>query len=367
VIEGDVVDQRSLVDALDDLPAPGQPARDGRMLSPAGHERLTALAALLRSLRGLTYLSLPELVVQAERALGLDVEVATADVLAAVAGMGDQVSVRGRAHLDAFRDVTAGFAQASDSQTLGAFLAYLGVARGAERGLDLPVTEPDPDAVQVITVHGAKGLEWDVVAIPGLVDGVFPAKAETAGGQRADNAWLTDAGALPYPLRGDAADLPVFAWETAADFVDLGELRERFREAAGAHALAEERRLAYVAVTRARHDLLLTGHWWGTGRRPRRLSPFLIELVEAGLVAADGWAVQPADGDTNPLAETEVTATWPAADPADPGSVRSVVRVTAALVEYARSQRQSGGGTPQRQESVGAASSVASATSWRPT
>ncbi|AEG43613.1 ATP-dependent DNA helicase [Isoptericola variabilis] len=339
VVEGDVVDHRSVVDALDDLPEPGVPARDGRVLSPEGHRRLTALARVLRGLRGLTYLSLPELVVQAERALGLDVEVATADVLAdRLGGAAEGVSLRGREHLDAFRDVAASFAQSADVATLGAFLAWLGVASEQERGLDMPVREPDPDAVQVITAHASKGLEWDVVAVPGLVDGVFPSQAESAQG-RTDSGWLTDVTALPYHLRGDAEDLPAFRWDLASDTKDLAARRDEFKLDAGAHQLAEERRLAYVAFTRARRELFLTAHRWGTGSRPRRLSPFLVELVEAGVVSAEGWAGEPDPEGPNPRDALEASGTWPAADDAAPGSARDVLRATAALVERAAVER----------------------------
>lgn len=365
VVEGDVVDHRSIVDALDDLPEPGRAARDGRALTPDGHRRLTALARLLRELRGVTYLSLPELVVSAERALGLDVEVATAQVLAdalptegagpsapPVPGLpsGAGVSQRGREHLDAFRDVAASFAQSADVATLGAFLAWLGVAGDQERGLDMPVREPDPDAVQVITAHAAKGLEWDVVAVPGLVDGIFPSQAESQQG-RTDSGWLTDLAALPYHLRGDAEDLPDFTWREAADTKDLAERRDEFRAASGAHRLAEERRLAYVAFTRARRELHLTAHWWGTGSGPRRASPFLAELAEAGVVDGRGWAAPPGPDETNPRDALEVTARWPADEPPrtpgapgpdgpapedpGPGSPREVLRATAAQVTAA--------------------------------
>ncbi|MFC8598812.1 UvrD-helicase domain-containing protein [Isoptericola sp. NPDC057191] len=331
VIEGDVVDHRSIVDALDDLPAPGRAARDGRVLSAAGHGRLTALARLLRELRGLTYLSLPELVVAAERALGLDVEVATAQVLAgalapevagAPAGLGPAaagVSLRGREHLDAFRDVAASFAQSADVATLGAFLAWLGVAGDQERGLDMPVREPDPDAVQVITAHAAKGLEWDVVAVPGLVDGIFPSQAESSQG-RLDGGWLTDVTSLPYHLRGDAADLPEFTWADATDTKDLAARRDQFRADSGAHRLAEERRLAYVAFTRARRELFLTAHWWGSGSSPRRVSPFLTELAEAGVVDTRGWVEPPDPAAGNPRDAEEHAAPWPAPDAGSPGS-----------------------------------------------
>jgi len=346
VVEGDVTDHRSIIDALDDLPPLGTPARDGRTLSPDAHRRLSALARLLRDLRGLTYLSLPELVVQAERALGLDVESATALALTG-AGVGGAVSDRGREHLDAFRDVAASFAQSSDTATLGAFLAWLGVAGERERGLDMPVHEPDPDAVQVITAHAAKGLEWDVVAVAGLADGAFPTWDKGARSGEASSGWLSDLGELPYHLRGDADDLPRFDWEHASDTKDLVALREEFRAACGAHRLAEERRLAYVAFTRARRELFLTASWWGTASRPRGLSPFLAELADAGLVGTDLWAPVPEPDAENPRNAEEVTGLWPAPDEdagerttqAGPPTAREVLRTTAARVDEAAELR----------------------------
>ena len=309
VVEGDVVDHRSIVDALDDLPAPGRAARDGRVLTEAGHARLVALSRVLRDLRGQTYLSLPELVTQAERALGLDIEVATAATLAA-GGYGEEVGDRGRAHLDAFRDVAATFSQSADLPTLGAFLAWLGTAGSQERGLDLPVREPDPDAVQIITVHASKGLEWDVVAVPGMVDGIFPSTAVGDKGPT-DSGWFTGLGNLPYPLRGDAEDLPVFQYEVAEDAKDLDGRRKEFLAASGEHQVDEERRLAYVAFTRARAELLLAGSWWREATKPRTPSPFLVELAEAGIISDADWASIPDKDESNPRDELVHEAEWP--------------------------------------------------------
>ncbi|WP_291810273.1 ATP-dependent DNA helicase [Cellulomonas sp.] len=301
-VEADVVDERSLVDALDDPPPPGWRSPAGRVVTPEGRRRLVDLAAVLRAVRAHQGLSLPELVGEAERLFGLDIEVqARADVPPG----------RARAHLDAFADVAAEFARGADRPTLGAFLAWLEAADAREDGLELPVTEPDPDAVQVTTVHAAKGLEWDAVAVAGMVDGGLPATAMLGKDGPKDSAWLTGLGVLPYPLRGDADDLPRLECAGAESPKELADRLERFRLDAGDHEVAEERRLAYVALTRAREALLLSAAYWGEPKAPRKLSPFLTELVDAGLVDVIGRADEPEPGSPNPRAALTPTAVWP--------------------------------------------------------
>ncbi|MBT0994470.1 DEAD/DEAH box helicase [Cellulomonas sp. DKR-3] len=301
-VELDAIDERSLVDALDDLPRPGWRSVSGRSLTDEGRRRLLELAGLLRTLRAHAYLAVPDLVVEAERLLGLDIEVAARPG----AGVG-----RARAALDAFRDVAVDFARGVDAPTLGGFLSWLEAADARENGLELPVSEPDPDAVQLITIHAAKGLEWDVVAVAGLVDGVLPATATQGKDGPKDSAWLVGLGSFPYPLRGDHADLPQLEHAGAESAKELEERRREFVLAAGEHEVAEERRLAYVALTRARHDLLLTGAWWGTGKTARKPSTFLLELVEAGLVADDAWDDEPVPGAANPAEGAVTAALWP--------------------------------------------------------
>ncbi|RMI12992.1 ATP-dependent DNA helicase [Cellulomonas triticagri] len=330
-VVADVVDERSIVDAVDAPPPPGWTSPGGRSLTPGGLERVTAVGEVLRAVRRQTYLSLPELVGHAERLWGLDIEVAARPGVS---------PGRARAHLDAFREVSVRYADATDDPSLGGFLAWLESADAHEHGLDMPVAEPDPDAVQLITVHAAKGLEWDAVAVAGLVDGGLPATRTQGKDGPTDSAWLTGLGELPYPLRGDRHDLPTLEVAGAVDPKDLEERRKQFLRDAGDHQVAEERRLAYVAFTRARSALLLTGAWWGDGSRVRPPSLFLSEVVDAGLARVAGWAVQPDDGVENPRTQESASVVWPV-DPfvvagEDAPSRRAPVELAADAVRAAR-------------------------------
>jgi DNA helicase-2/ATP-dependent DNA helicase PcrA len=114
-----------------------------------------------------------------------------------------------------------------------------------EAGDDPPTADPDPDvdAVHVMTVHKAKGLEFPVVFLPGLVADRFPARS-----------------------RREPLALPL-------------ELVDQVLPEGDGH-LQEERRLFYVAMTRARDELILSHASESAGGRARRISPFVTEAMD---------------------------------------------------------------------------------------
>jgi DNA helicase-2/ATP-dependent DNA helicase PcrA len=293
VAEPDEIDDRSIVDALDQLPGPD-------WFSPEGYRRLRAMGAELTALRRRTGQPLPDLVADVERTVRLDVEVA------ARAGRSPALA---RSNLDRFLDVCADFVDAAPQAGITAFLDYLDAAEERERGLAPGEAEVDPDRVQLLTVHGSKGLEWDAVFVPGLVEGFFPSSAGTPTA-----AWTGDLAALPYPLRGDRSHLPLFDVADAVDQKELDTARERFRVDCGERDLLEERRLAYVAFTRARSLLVCSGYRWDHRTKAAVPSEFLAEvrtICEAGGGEVAGWADEPEPGTANPVLAEAESRPWP--------------------------------------------------------
>ena len=312
---GEDIDAWTLIDAVADLGAAGQ-------YSAEGYERLTRFAAHLRRLRGRMSQPLPDLIADLERATGLDVEVRLA-------------SGAGRVHLDAFADVVAEVAATGAGP--GELLDYLDTAAEREDGLTPGEVATSAGRVQVLTVHAAKGLEWQVVAVPHLSDGVFPI---TRG-----STWLGDAAQLPPGLRGDNEELPSLSLPADGNQKDVAEALVAHAADFAALRLMEERRLLYVALTRAEQILLLSGHHWGaTTIKPAGPSQFLLECAELLRESAepDEWVAASDPAGPNPLTAQPRTAQWPI-DPLGPrrAAVRAGAdRVLGAMTGDARSPVQ---------------------------
>jgi DNA helicase-2/ATP-dependent DNA helicase PcrA len=306
----DAVDERSLVDALDD-PGPAT------AYSAEGHRRILALRDELRRLRRWTSSALPDLVMAVVRALDLDVELASRPGVRAADALLD---------VDRLVEVAEAFVASGEDPGLVAFLAYLDTAEERERGLEVEVAEPDGERVQLMTVHAAKGLEWDAVFVAGMTKDVFPVTGQPV----AD--WSRQVYTLPFPLRGDRDELPVLDWQGATDQVAARDKLADFTEACKKRGALEERRLAYVAVTRARRLLACSGYWWDTTQKPRGPSGLLTDLHErcaAGDGIVDVWRPAPDDGAANPMATEPPSGAWPY-DPL--GDRRGHVEAAAALV-----------------------------------
>ena len=279
----DPADVVSLLDALDD---PGDlPYGDDAL------RRFAALATEIRALRRHVGDPLPDLVHRIVTTTGLDIELSAAPELV----------VRRRAEaVAAFVDLVAAFQDAEGASSVMAFLSWLRLAERFDQVPDLERT-PSREAVQLMTVHKAKGLEWPVVVLPSITTGVFPSS-------KGRSRWPENSKVLPYPLRGDSAALPRLPGLLKKDF-------DAFVADCRAADELEERRLAYVAITRAKRLVIASSSWWGPRQKKvRGPSPYLDLLRDAALDGAGdvvAWAERPADDETNPAFDEVVEVAWP--------------------------------------------------------
>ena len=317
VLGSDPVDRPSLAEAIESALAssvpPHQPAHQAQ-LSPEALERLAQLTREIRRLR--RHLDEPcvDIVARVLRTTGLGIE----------ASIGPDAADNARALAD-FRELAARMTRGSSSG-LSAFLARV---REAEHYDESPRRDEIPagDAVTLMTAHRAKGLEFAHVVIPAMAEGVFP----NAKGR---SRWPKSAAVVPWVLHPDPpAHLAAFPDRGAGP---TAKAHDAFVEMSAASDLLEERRLAYVALTRAERSLTVSGHWWGPSQiNPRGPGPFLEELHEwcegnGGHIAV--WAPEPEDGAVNPATEDPSTP-WPALSDLPRAAIISEV---AAAVDAAR-------------------------------
>lgn len=159
-------------------------------------------------------------------------------------GADTRESQRIAVNLASFLRFTNDWQVAFPAGNLAQFVDYLDAyqAAGGELPTSVELSE-DVEGVRLMTVYQAKGLEFPVVIVPGLVEREWPS---TGGGSDL----------FPVDLLREGQPSPDFNLE-------------------------EERRLLYVALTRAQDRLLVTSHG---GPASQRLgpSPFIAELRGAG-------------------------------------------------------------------------------------
>lgn len=302
----------SIVDALDFVAT----ARPGHSqladLSPLGVVRLRDAGATFARLRARVGLDLLDFVTFVQQDLMLDIEVAA-----------NETRTVGAANMEAFFDALSSYLTVDDRSSLSGFIGWLREAEWRDNLAPRP-EEPEPGTVQLLTIHGSKGLEWDIVVVPRLVDDELPGAP-----REGSNGWLAF-GSLPWDFRGDTAELPAFGWRSATTRKELVDEKAAFAELVRARHDLEERRLAYVAVTRARHRLLLTGSFWAGQSKSRTPSAYLRELEAAGII---GELPIESEHSESPIDTTASIFTWPR-DPL--GGRRAMIERAAELVSAAR-------------------------------
>ena len=170
-----------------------------------------------------------------------------------------------RRNLAAFLDEVHAFQPVDGELTLRVFLDHIEAVERLDKQEWAPVQPSDADSVKVMTIHVAKGLEFDHVFVPGFAHEILPnPKVPQNPAERGKS--------LDFELRGDADILPRYDGNLSA-----------FRDALKAQEIIEERRTAYVALTRARRTLDASGaYWYGDNIYPKKESRFLNELMAWG-------------------------------------------------------------------------------------
>jgi len=297
----------SLVDALDFLGTAPDSHGQFAKFSELGRARVQSAGRQLAWLRSRAGLPLLDFVRLIEQEFRLDIELTA-----------NEANDLGLANLYSFHDTVASFLDSDEQGTLASFLRWL---KRAELQDDLgPRPElSEQGTVQLLTVHGAKGLEWDFVAIPNLTEKSLPAASRDTSG------WVRF-GELPYSCRGDRSELPELYVGGHDTQLDYDTAFQTYKAELATRHDDEERRLIYVATTRARHELLLTGSFWGPGLTVRKPSRYLVELAEADLIAA---VPDTSSEDDKPDSVDDGTELWPF-DPL--GTRRALVEAAAARV-----------------------------------
>ena len=173
-----------------------------------------------------------------------------------------------------FADNIAEFCEGSPNHALDAYMRHLELVLLSGEDEEPPV-ESTGEAILVMTIHQAKGLEFEAVFVPSLVEG-----------------------RLPQPGRSPRFELPAVVLEPLV----------RGRE----DVVAEERRLLYVAMTRARRRLYLTYATHYEGGRRWRPSRFLGEVGVPPIQVRSAKSVAPAQQAVNGNTAGEVQLSYSA-------------------------------------------------------
>ncbi|QOL33248.1 UvrD-helicase domain-containing protein [Bifidobacterium eulemuris] len=279
-------------------------------VSRQGMESIARAARMLEQVQRAVGRPLPDVIRTAVEASALDIDTVVAGALRHDGHAADPTLAR--IPMDTIVDLVDTYTREiaiDQTPTLRGFMSWIDQLDSVE---DEAVALPsDPVDVELMSVHQSKGLEWNAVAVVGLSAGAFPSNQgdnlsvkldeRYAGGM--DNGrwvapqynetagtWLTSPTAVPVPVRADAGILPRFPHDLSADADPLEGLRTleeaeiiddevygsirgigdgiddvdphgwylTQEEEYGRRLHADERRLAYVALTRAREDVLLT-------------------------------------------------------------------------------------------------------------
>ena len=273
-------------------------AREGLSgLSPEALARIQVLVKEIESLRRHTSEDIVDFVYRVGSSTGLFNE-AHAHV--------NRVNRNMAANLRAFMKMISSFRAIDGSATLFSLLRFL---KDSERHEKIPelMGVPHKGAVELMTVHSAKGLEYQVVALPRMSENIFPSIKKAA-------RWITSPSAIPFALRNENyANSLIRDYPDTSNHIKDAEHKE-FAKACGVLDDYDERRLAYVGITRAMETLLISTSFYIEGeKKSRDTSSFFDELREAADALSESVTLTPwaAEEDVAAAEPVKIEGIWP--------------------------------------------------------
>ena len=284
------VDRAERVSLIDELEVVGQSTAG---YSAEAKERMTLLAAELRELRTHAGDSALDLIGRVIRTTGIGVEALSRRTTSGTTKF-DRLAM--------LMDLAGAFRNLDGDSSLHAFVTYINDSDryGKSVEAELPTLH---DAVTIMTIHKSKGLEFPIVAIPGIIKGKFPSTT-------AEDYWNTYPYVVPHKYRLVDQHPDVVAYPGEPENIKA-DLKAHTVHLQGVNRIDEER-LVYVAVTRAEKLVIASSHWWGPKQvKKREPSEFLIELKNFATNDVI-WEEAPIKGATNPQLDGKLDKLWPA-------------------------------------------------------
>lgn len=317
-----VDESQSLVDALDSLLDRTRESISGApipvVFSDGGYDALLDAAKFFRDLRRLGRLPLNDIVRATTERLNLDIETVV------------NPSAESRSYFEAFDGLVASYRSIGLNDSLYSFVKWVADVQWLEKYSPRP-DESKPGVVQVLTIHSAKGLEWDAVAVPRWSSMVPRTETNRAN----ELGWLNE-GTLPHAFRPDSLYLPHLAIGNLATIEEAEKAITSYTADLKENAYrAERRRVRYVAITRAAESLMLSGSFYNsTGTDPSPPDSWWMELEEGGHITPHDPGICT---ETNPNLDDAVVATWPS-NPFGSTAYEMIARTSAKRVTDANAE-----------------------------
>jgi DNA helicase-2/ATP-dependent DNA helicase PcrA len=199
-------------------------------------------------------------------------------------------------------DLAGSFRNLDGDSSLHAFVAYISDSDRFSQSVEAELPTLN-DAVTVMSIHKAKGLEFPIVALPGLIKGKFPST-------QAEDYWHTKPYVVPHKYRLVDQHPDVVAYPGEVENIEE-DFKAHKTHLQGVNRVDEDR-LVYVAVTRAEKLVIASSHWWGPKQTTLRHPSVFLEMLRGFATNDVEWELAPEKGAKNPQIASNAVPMWPA-------------------------------------------------------